>query len=1453
MDAVASTAGVAAALVGTQEGKEVDNGIQHDTHKDDTKPSSAHGLVHKKRRRSRTLSNGHPTSPEGEEERRGKDKKNETEKERREGGGGDEKERSPTPARLRATSPTSSPHTTRSRQGAAVLPALSLSVLTQHQVVHKDKQPSPPQQPDNKKKKGSWRKIGSGPLKKPHHDDNIAEQEDHEMAQFEKIESLAKDRCLCGMLMPSMVTTDRDKMGTALLQLEPSHLLFARLHFKGGGRRLSVEEWEEDKISVPKFIFADVEAFPFSITLKEYGFNNWQKMPSMPSPRGTKEREGDSYRLAAMECGKTTAWLKHLQPKESPPTSTRPSRSFGPPKYDFLWLQRKENSWNRYFCVASGDYLEWYILGPVKSIPLDSIVAVDKGRKVETLRMGRSESKIKRNVIRVYDTWLNITWKNEYDFENTTRFYFQSDEEASAWYEPLSRLVSAADNSNATAATGGLLPAPPAFDSSSSSTTSSSSSPASGAHLIQSSPARVRINASPTKNEAAEEDSSADSVTVAAAAVSITITSSSPASSSVVDAVTTTPPRDTTASVSASAASTQPSSSATSSSPTELSPPPLASTSTASTTTSTSPFTRKPRRSNSLGPAEESRKWTELVPRMLRRESTTTSIDESQVVISRAALAAAPGSITDAADAAAGTPERERNKDDVASSGDDLGNSLSRAFLDIRLPSPNFNFSSTWLQTVMENRKSNKYRKFSVEDMDPYSAYDKNDGKMRFFAPTSVKDPAVNRSLQLRNVIREFVEKANNETGKTPFGDYIPHSPRDDKPPSPRRADDAAATVASVDTKESDDAELERAAASAAPASEGLEAASPKEDDENKSKRPFFILCLDGGGLKSILEATILERLVAVFPDLLERVNLFAGVSGGSMLCSCLASGRSAMFIRALMEGIMPYLVEGERTMNTVAGFGMKKAKYTHTAMRICGEEILNGIKMGELPKQLLIMSFLLDNVDIMRDGDDRTWMARAYHNIPMHPDNSGVFLGAVHVDGGVVANNPSLTAAITVTGLKAKNRQPMENIRILSLGTGTGDQHDWGLLKWGPKLTEVLFGAANNNVDFLTNIMLGQNYHRLDPHMEEKLPMDDPAIAIKLVELGRSIVLDDTIEWIRVHVYGGVKSSSSTTSADDDRSRERAATSPGLRRPGPLLRKEKKRHHMWKSKANKLHHPGRESDDENDDDADDVVHEACDEVDSDDDADDDGGGGGGDDKESERKRLKKMRRLWAKRRAKSDVSQKLPARHRGKTSLDAAHTVGGDVTVLMERAESSVEIHHHQQANSSTTDDEDERKTHSFSDAGTIIKNEKESLTLFSDARRRAKKIKMKPFSGKLKRRKDKERDKIEKHQPDAATAGGASTMATKKSASFTSSSSKVVWLRRRGSYSEEDDDEGGNVEEEEECGVEESGHHRSHQQPKHKKHQQQQQQQQEEEEEDEGGGVEKATSILKSIFGLT
>jgi len=108
-------------------------------------------------------------------------------------------------------------------------------------------------------------------------------------------------------------------------------------------------------------------------------------------------------------------------------------------------------------------------------------------------------------------------------------------------------------------------------------------------------------------------------------------------------------------------------------------------------------------------------------------------------------------------------------------------------------------------------------------------------------------------------------------------------------------------------------------------------------------------------------------------------------------------------------------------------------------------------MKVGELPKQLLITSFLLDNVDIQREGEDRSWQARllkplcplcplcplsvllvsglfgkysaidlwlfyffssrAYHNIPVHPDNSGTFSWLLRPHHSLTRKPPVLAA----------------------------------------------------------------------------------------------------------------------------------------------------------------------------------------------------------------------------------------------------------------------------------------------------------------------------------------------------------------------------------------------------------------------------------------------------------
>ena len=90
---------------------------------------------------------------------------------------------------------------------------------------------------------------------------------------------------------------------------------------------------------------------------------------------------------------------------------------------------------------------------------------------------------------------------------------------------------------------------------------------------------------------------------------------------------------------------------------------------------------------------------------------------------------------------------------------------------------------------------------------------------------------------------------------------------------------------------------------------------------------------------------------------------------------------------------------------------------------------------------------------------------------------------GGLLADGGLWANNPSILA---VTEAMSKFRRPVEQIHILSVGTGHSvnmyrQRRFWGIFTGGPQNKSVLFKSSRSHRPTMAQLILGERYVRLD------------------------------------------------------------------------------------------------------------------------------------------------------------------------------------------------------------------------------------------------------------------------------------------------------------------------------------------------------------------------------------
>jgi uncharacterized protein len=304
----------------------------------------------------------------------------------------------------------------------------------------------------------------------------------------------------------------------------------------------------------------------------------------------------------------------------------------------------------------------------------------------------------------------------------------------------------------------------------------------------------------------------------------------------------------------------------------------------------------------------------------------------------------------------------------------------------------------------------------------------------------------------------------------------------------------------------------------------------------------FKILSCDGGGIRGVLSAVLLNRLLGAYPGLLQdragTITLFAGTSTGGILALGLAAGLTPAQIRDLYVVNGKLIFDSSWTHNVVELGGISGSKYDNVNLKQILQETFGAQKLKDLHSRVLIASFSLDN---QADASERTWNPKFFHNFT-GPDSDGESLAVdvamstsaaptyfpsygVYVDGGVIANNPSMAAiAQALDGRnQADERTTLGGIKLLSVGTGaslqyiSGQDHDWGDAQWIKPILNVMMDGSVGVADFECKQLLGDRYYRVEPIFPagKSFPLDDVSKIVDLMDLANSFDLTGTIAWL--------------------------------------------------------------------------------------------------------------------------------------------------------------------------------------------------------------------------------------------------------------------------------------------------------------------------------------------------
>jgi patatin-like phospholipase/acyl hydrolase len=262
------------------------------------------------------------------------------------------------------------------------------------------------------------------------------------------------------------------------------------------------------------------------------------------------------------------------------------------------------------------------------------------------------------------------------------------------------------------------------------------------------------------------------------------------------------------------------------------------------------------------------------------------------------------------------------------------------------------------------------------------------------------------------------------------------------------------------------------------------------------ANRVARILCIDGGGIRGLIPATVLRHWEAELGDRIAgRFHMLAGTSTGGILAAGLCAPKriSAADLSLFYNQDGPQIFAKSAWQSLTSLGGSVDEKYPTGPLERALAERLSGLLSQVEVADLLVTAYEIERrnpfffkswmargleLDPAESAAGRDFrlvdVARATAAAPTYFEPAAVRAqnGTTYacIDGGVFANNPAMCAYAAARRLYPS----ADSYLIVSLGTGQLERpiplqkaKDWGLIGWARPLLGVIFDGVSDTVDY--------------------------------------------------------------------------------------------------------------------------------------------------------------------------------------------------------------------------------------------------------------------------------------------------------------------------------------------------------------------------------------------------